>query len=143
MKTIKLTVGLLAASVAATFTPAMAKDAKFETAKLEQMAESAQAPVEHVTVAKQYRLRAEEFEAKARKHEAEAQKMEARPRSALEHKWPAMSRQPWIKERQLAMEARRAAKESFEVADRHMRLSVEALAEASARRSTDVSSGSN
>ena len=86
-------------------------------------------PAEHAKLAKEYRLRAESFEAQAKKHEAEARKLHARPRSPIAHKWPAMSPEPWVKERQLAMEARRAAKESMEIADNHMRASVEALAE--------------
>ena len=109
--------------------PAYAAEPVMEIAKLERMAESARSATEHSEVSKQYRLRAEHFEAKATQHEEQARKMESRPRTALEHKWPGMSRQPWVKERQLAMHARRAASESYSLADRHMRLSVEALAE--------------
>lgn len=132
MKQIKLTLGLFAASMAALWTPALAQE-PIAGSKLEQMAEAAQSPAEHVAVAKEFRLRAENFEAKAKKHEETAQKLQAQPKSAIAHKWPAMSRQPWVKERQLAIEAQRAAKESFDLADRHMRLGVEALADASER----------
>jgi hypothetical protein len=115
--------------------PVYAADPVMEVAKLERMAESAQTASEHVEVSKQYRLRAEQFEEKADKHETEAQKLEKQPRSPISHKWPAMSRKPWVKERQLAMHARRAAKESLALADRHLQLSVEALAERSDTRS--------
>jgi competence protein ComGC len=73
-----------------------------------------------------YRLRAEAFEAKAEKHEEEARKLAARPRNPLEVKWPAMARKSWQRESQLAVQARRAAKECYDLADRHIRLAVEA-----------------
>lgn len=97
-------------------------------ANLKRMSESARTPRQHVNVAKQSRERAGELAAQARKHEADAARLESAPRSALEHKWPAMGRQPWIRERELAEGARRAAREHIELADHHIRLSVEALA---------------
>jgi hypothetical protein len=101
-----------------------------ERGKLEKMAENADTPKEHATVAKQYRLQAEEFERKAAKHEAEARKLQASAGNPMAHKWPAMAPRPWEKQRQLAMEARRAAAECLQAADRHMQLSVEKLADA-------------
>jgi hypothetical protein len=121
----------------------MAQEKVTKNATLEQMAEAAQTPAEHVKVSKQYRLRAEGFDLKAKQHEDEARKLEKQPRSPIEHKWPAMAKQPWIKERERALEARRAANESREIADRHMRLSVEALAEGPHGSQPAASSGSD
>jgi hypothetical protein len=54
----------------------------------------------------------------------------------MANKWPAMVSRPWEKERQLAMEARRAAAECLEASNRHLQLSVEKLADAQDARST-------
>lgn len=116
---------LTLAAPAAAVEPAKEKDL-IDANKLALMAREAKTPAEHATVAKHYRLRAEAFEAKAQKHEAEAQKLAARPRNPLEVKWPAMARKSWQRESQLAVQARRAAKESYDLADRHIRLAVEA-----------------
>jgi hypothetical protein len=113
-----------------------AANSMVERSKLEKMAETAKSPKEHVAVAKQYRLQAEQFEQEAVKHETEAQKLASAPRSPMAYKWPAMVGQPWVKKRQLAIEARRAARECLEASDRHMRLGVEALAEANHSRSS-------
>lgn len=112
-----------------------------ERGKLEKMAESAKTPKEHVAVAKQYRLQAEEFERKAAGHEAEARKLRAAPGNPMAHKWPAMAPRPWEKQQQLAMEARRAAAECLQAADRHMQLSVEKLADAQDTQATRSSGG--
>lgn len=95
---------------------------------LEALAEKASTPAEHVKVAKEYRLRAEQLDEKAQQHEEEARKLEKRPRTALEYKWPAMGRQPWVEERKLAMQAKRGANEARELADKHQALAVEGLA---------------
>lgn len=134
MTRINQTIGILAATIFS-MTTAMAANPVADRGKLERMAESAKTPKEHVEVAKHYRAQAEHFTQKAESHEAEARRLQAAPRSPIEYKWPAMGRQPWIRERQLAMEAHRAAKESLEASDRHMRMSVEQLAEAAAERS--------
>jgi hypothetical protein len=97
--------------------------------QLARLAEVAKTPSDHIAVSKQYRSQAEEFARQAVKHEAAARKAEATP-APLENKWPALGRKAGSKERQLAMEARRAARESIDAADRHFRLSVEALAQA-------------
>jgi hypothetical protein len=94
--------------------------------ELELLAKEAKTPAEHAAVAKHYRLRAEAFETKAVKHEEEAAKLAKRPRHPLESKWPAMVRNAADRERKLAMQARRAAKECFDLADQHIRLAVEA-----------------
>jgi hypothetical protein len=53
-------------------------------------------------------------------------RLQARPKSAMEHKWPAMANnQSLEKARQLAVEARRAALESNDLAEFHYRASIE------------------
>lgn len=106
-----------------------------EPAKLEAMAKAARTAEEHVAVAKQYRLKAEDWEQRAKGHEEEAVRLERRPRAAIEHKWPAFSRQPWQAERAKAMQARRAANECLEVAGVHERKALGLLAEGKARAS--------
>lgn len=65
----------------------------------------------------EYKDRAAKLEAKAMKHEAEADRMEKASRSnPMLYKWPAMVKGPIERERRLAMEARRAAAESLELA---------------------------
>jgi len=98
--------------------------------ELESVAKAAKTSVDHAKVAKQYRLRAEEWNTKAERHEAEVKRLQARPRNAMDHKWPAMANNsPLNKERQLAVEARRASVELTERADYHYRASIEAAAE--------------
>ena len=143
MSSARYAFALITASILTLATPAIAQEKAAKSATLEQMAEAAQSPAEHVKVSKQYRDRAESFEAKAKQHEEQARKLEKQPRSPMDQKWPSMARQPWVKERQLAMEARRAANESREIADRHMRLGVEALAEGPQRAQQPVSAGSD
>jgi hypothetical protein len=122
---------ILVASTILAVAPVAASNAMVKRDKLEKMAETAKTPKDHVAVAKQYRLQAQQFEQKAVEHETTARKLQSSPHSPMSQKWPAMATQPWVKERQLAMEARRAAEECLEAADRHMLLSVEKLAEAS------------
>lgn len=105
--------------------PGASVDSPMDELELEAMARKAKTRAEHVAVAKQYRLRAESFEAEAKKHEAEVQRILSRPASPLELKWPAMARKSWQLERQLAMQARRAAQEAYEKADWHLRRSIE------------------
>jgi hypothetical protein len=95
-----------------------------EAEKLETMAKAAKTSTEHATVAKHYRLRAEAFEAKARQHETEARKLSG-PRIGIDAKWPAMARKTAQREKQLAMEARRAAQENYALADKHIRMVIE------------------
>jgi hypothetical protein len=87
---------------------------------LQQMAKSATTSAQHAAVSKQYTLRAEQFEAKAKKHEANAAELAARKNNyAMTHKWPAMIQGPIDREKQLAIEARRAAEESLTLAAKH------------------------
>ncbi|MEJ7608288.1 MAG: hypothetical protein WKF37_18975 [Bryobacteraceae bacterium] len=105
-----------------------------ERIKMIDFPDSAKTPKEHVDLAKRYREQAEQHEEQAARHESEAAKLEALPRSPLAHKWPSMADQPWTKERQLASEARQAAKQYREASDRPLRSSVELLAEAQASK---------
>jgi len=66
---------------------------------------------------KTYRDRAEQLEAKAIRHEANAEELTNRKGyNPMRHKWPAMVQAPIDKERHLAMQARRAAREAREMA---------------------------
>lgn len=102
--------------------------ATMETHRLEALSKDAKTAAQHAAVARQYRLRAEALEAKAVQHEAGARKLKALPRPGMAYKWPAMTARPWEKDEKLARESRQAAQEAYAVADRHLRLSVEAQA---------------
>lgn len=92
------------------------------------MAAAAASPKEHTEVARQYRVRAADLTAMAAKHEAEVKRLE-RQRFPFEHKQPAaIASRPLMRERQLAMEARRAAREALAQAELHTQLAVELLA---------------
>ena len=116
-----LSVAMLLAAAA----PSMAAE-KMDSEKLQAMAVSARTASEHATVAKHYRVAAESFEAQAAKHEAEANRLKTQPKLGLASKWPSMVPKTEEKERTLAMQARRAAQENLELADRHYRLSIDA-----------------
>jgi hypothetical protein len=107
-------------------TPGVKAEPAVNPGKIEQLAKNASTAAEHSEVARQYRLRAESLEAKALLHEEEAGKLAKRPLPGLAHKWPAMVARPAEQERRLALQARRAARESYELADRHLRRAVEA-----------------
>jgi hypothetical protein len=127
---------LIFAAAILSVAPVIGATPTVERSKLEKMAEAADTPKQHVEVAKQYRLQAEEFERKAAKHDAEARKLQTAPGNPMAQKWPAMVSRTPRKERQLAMEARRAAAECLEAAERHIQLSVEKLADAHDTRTT-------
>jgi len=125
-----MTIAALGAAAAILMTTAgagraMAAEPVTETAKLHRMAREATTAAEHVKVAKLFRLQAEQMEAKAAVHEKKAREYAAAPKSPLAHKWPAMAPQKDRQERELAMQARRAASESLEMAARHTQLAVE------------------
>lgn len=114
----------LAATLAMTDAPALAAS---DTAELAQLSQAANTPKEHSEVARQYRAKAADMNAKAVKHEAEVKRLEVR-RSPLDFKSPALSDRQIGKERQLAMEARRAAREASAQALNHTQLAVELMA---------------
>ncbi|MDZ7636690.1 MAG: hypothetical protein U5J83_00280 [Bryobacterales bacterium] len=95
-------------------------------AEIAKMAESARSASEHAAVAKAYRLRAEEFAETAERLEAEVAKKQTGPKVGMSSKWPAMSRNSAQREKQQAIAARRAARESQEMAALHTQLAVEA-----------------
>jgi hypothetical protein len=93
--------------------------------KLEVLAKEAKTPADHARVANQYRLRAEAFELKAIEQEAIAAKEAKRTPNPLAAKWPGMARNTAKQARDKAVQARRAAAECYELASRHVALSVE------------------
>lgn len=106
-------------------TRAMGAEPMAEPAKLHALAKSATTAADHVKVAKMFRLQAEALQAKAAAHEDKAKKLDAQPKSPLAHKWPAMAPSKGRQERELAMQAQRAARESLELASKHIQLAVE------------------
>jgi hypothetical protein len=98
-----------------------------DVARLERLAVEANTPSRHADVARQFRLRAEELNAKAVRHEAEVKRLRA-ARMPHEHKIPEAVQQPLAREREQALQARRAAREAAQMAQRHTNLSVELLA---------------
>jgi hypothetical protein len=116
-------IAVLAAGVS--LTPAQSAEPMLEAKVLEKMSKNAQTPEDHAKVAKQYRLRAESLQEKAEKHEADARKLRSTNANPMASKWPAMVNNGADRERRLAMQARRAAQECFELANHHVRLAVE------------------
>ena len=96
--------------------------------RLHAMAREAKTVKEHAEVSRHYRLRAAALEAEAAKHEADAAAY-TRSLGAMQYKWPAMAPRALQTAKQKAVEARGAARESMVLADRHLRLSVEAQAD--------------
>ena len=90
--------------------------------KIAQAAKDAKTSSEHAEVAKQYRDHAMSLEKKAAKLEREARVQDAGPTRALEQKWPAMVVNARERKAQLAVQARRAAQESYVAAERHEKL---------------------
>lgn len=80
---------------------------------------------EHAGIAREYRLRAEALDKQAKAYEAEAARKSARPRFPVEGKMVAHIRNTGERERQLAVQTRRAAEQALERADHHVRLAVE------------------
>ena len=89
--------------------------------KLESMAKSANTPAEHKEVASQYANRAEFFEAKAKQHDAEVERLtNSRNYNPMAAKWPAVASGPVDYHKRAAMQARRAAEESRQMATAHL-----------------------
>lgn len=119
----------LAVTVSAESVGAQTPDSMTQLAAL---AREARTPNEHARVAKGYRLQAESFEAKAAEHEARVERL-MKNQLPIAHKWPAMGAGDIEKAKRQALDARRAARQSREFADHHLRLSVEAHANANSR----------
>lgn len=107
----------------------VAKQTDDSPTRLAELAREARTPSDHAHVAKAYRLRAESFEARAAEHEAHVERL-TRHQPPVAHKWPAMGSGDLAKAKRQALDARRAARESRQRADHHLRLSVEAQANA-------------
>lgn len=99
------------------------------TGQLAALAREARTPSDHAHVAKAYRLQAESLESRAAEHEAHVARL-TKNQPAIVHKWPAMAAGEIGKAKRQALDARRAAYESRQLADHHLRLSVEAQANA-------------
>lgn len=123
----KLHIVLLAALTLAGTALFAAEKADFPTEKeIAKMAENARTATDHASVAKAYRLRAESFTEMAEKYETEVAKKQNGPQIGMAAKWPAMSRNSVQREKQKAIDARRAARESEQLAAYHTQLAVEA-----------------
>ena len=131
MKVIRIAQMLALAGIMTLPTVAMGQDSKPADGKgseIARLAETADTPAKHADVAKQFRARAADLTAAAVKHEAEVKRLE-RERFPVEHKQPAaLANRPLMRERQLAMEARRGAREALAQAELHTQLAVELLA---------------
>lgn len=125
-----MTIAALGATAAILFTTlgatrAIGAEPMAEPATLHAVAKSAVTAADHVKVAKMFRLQAEALQAKAVAHEDRAKELEAQPKSPLAYKWPAMSPPKGRQERELALQAKRAARESMELASKHIQLAME------------------
>ncbi len=109
-------------------TPTMAQSNDETPTRLTALAGEARTSAEHAKVAKEYRLQAESFEATAAEYDATVKRLSKNP-SPMTYKWPSMASPDLVQAKQKAVEARRAARESRELADHHLRRSVEALAD--------------
>ncbi len=97
-------------------------------AQLAQLARDARTSKQHADVARRYRVEADALDAKAADQEKQAASM-TRHQPGIAHKWPSMVPKALTQAKDDAMDARRAARQSRELADRHQRLAVEALAD--------------
>lgn len=119
-----LMAGVTAAALLALEAPALAQS---EQARMTALAREARTVSEHADMARRFRLQAEAFDARAVAHEAEAAPL-SRNAPSITNKWPAMVPQALTQAKQQAADARRAAEENRAIADRHLRLAVEAHA---------------
>ncbi len=95
--------------------------------QLQAMAEKANTTASHAAVARQYRGYAEALNAKAASHEKDVAEL-TRAAGASIHKWPGSASGALQKAKANAVEARKEAREASALADRHIRLAVEAQA---------------
>ena len=103
-------------------TPMVAAEKPMEPKQIAQLAKDAKTSSEHAEVAKQYRAHGTSLEQKAVRYEQEARVQDAGPTRAMEQKWPAMIVNARERKAQLAVQARRAAQESYNLAQHHDRL---------------------
>ncbi|MCC6538458.1 MAG: hypothetical protein IT162_12960 [Bryobacterales bacterium] len=89
---------------------------------VEKKSNAAQTAKEHLEAATLHDERAAAFTAKAVRHEERAAELDQRKTyNPMRQKWPAMVEGPIERERHLAMQARRAAVESRQLAAKHRR----------------------
>lgn len=98
---------------------------------LTEMARDASSPADHAKVARQYLDRAEALTAKADKLEQELRASEGN-KTAMHQKWPGLMNAARDKKERTAMQARRAAQESHNLALHHSRLAGRTLEEIAA-----------
>lgn len=115
-----------ALAVALAFAPATS--AQTDQAALMALSREARSVTEHADLARRFRLQAEAFDVRAAEKEAQVART-SRNAPGIAHKWPAMVPQALNQAKQQALDARRAAQESRTMADRHLRLAVEAQAD--------------
>jgi hypothetical protein len=125
-RTFRTAVMTLAAALTLTTAPTVAL-AQDTPERLAAAAREARTVADHASLAKRYRLQAEGFDATAAAHETRAEKL-TRNAPGIAHKWPAMAPGTHTQAKRQALDARQAARESRALADKHLRLSVEAQA---------------
>ena len=97
-----------------------------ENRRLARLAADADTAAQHASVARAFRDRADALDAEAADHEAEVRDLEAR-RFPYQYKLSS-NLQPEHRPRQRAIEARRAARDSRALAERHSQAAVARLA---------------
>lgn len=129
-RSIKQTILIMAVGAFAWLTPnATAVERVLEEKEIAKLAKSAETPAEHAQVAQQYLWRAKALEAKADKIERELRNERQGWQPPLATKWPAMVENSRERKERVAMQARRAAKESMELAAHHSKLAGKSLDE--------------
>jgi hypothetical protein len=114
-------------------TPVAASEKPVEPRQIAQLAKDAKTSAGHTEVARQYRAHAASLEQKAIRYEQEARVQDAGPTRAMEQKWPAMIVNARERKARLAVQARRAAQESYRLAGRHERLAQQSGERSAAR----------
>lgn len=127
MRTILRMIPAIALGMIMSLPAAFGVEPLVELEKVHKMAKEATSASEHATVARHYRLHSEAQDRKAIAYEQEAIKLEKERGQlpAMAHKWPSMVKKAGEKERHLAMQSKRAAKELMALADKHMKLAIE------------------
>ena len=96
-------------------------------AQIAALAREARTADQHADVARRYRLQAESLDAKGAEQEKLAAQQAAQA-PGIVHKWPSMAPKALTDTKQKAVDYRRAARESRELAERHRTLAIEARA---------------
>lgn len=97
-------------------------------AQLAAFAREARTPDQHAEVARRYRQQAEQLDARAAEQETVAAR-QAATAPGIVHKWPSMAPKALTDARVRAVELRKAARESRQLAEHHAHLSVESRAD--------------